>query len=83
MYNGVRARVPVWAVQWGGVAKDGIRPLEDPPVIPGAAAEYLEPDEIVLGVVVNGEARAYPKRILNVHELANDVVGGKPVAVTL
>ncbi len=83
LYDGVPARVPMWAVQWGGVARDGIRPLEDPPVVTGREADYLEPDETVLGIVVNGEARAYPKRFMNVHELANDVIGGKPVAVIL
>jgi hypothetical protein len=83
LYDGVPARVPTWSVQWGGVAKDGIRPLEDPRVVLAREAGYLEPDEIVLGVVVNGEARAYPKRFMNVHELANDIVGGKPIAVVV
>ena len=36
----------------------------------------------VAGIVVNGEARAYPLSILNAHEVVNDVVGGVPVAVT-
>ena len=36
----------------------------------------------VLGVVVNGEARAYPQQILNVHEVINDTLGGVPIAVT-
>lgn len=36
----------------------------------------------VAGVVVNGEARAYPLAMLNAHEVINDVLGGVPVAVT-
>jgi hypothetical protein len=36
----------------------------------------------VAGVVVNGEARAYPLSILNAHEVVNDVVGGVPIAIT-
>ncbi len=83
LYDNVPARVPTWSVQWGGVGKDGIRPLEDPRIVPAREAAYMEPDEIVLGIVVNGEARAYPKRFMNVHELANDIVGGKPVAVVM
>jgi hypothetical protein len=44
--------------------------------------DYLEPDEEVIGLALGGEARAYPIRIMNWHEVVNDVVGGEPVAVT-
>lgn len=40
------------------------------------------PDELVIGVVINQEAHAYPVRLLNLHEIVNDVVGGQPIAVT-
>lgn len=83
LYDGVPARVPTWAVQWGGVGRDGIPSLENPGFLPAADATYLDPDEIVLGLEVNGDARAYPKRVMNVHELANDVVGGRPVVIVL
>ncbi len=39
-------------------------------------------EEPVIGVVINGDARAYPVRILSLHEIVNDVVGGQPVAIT-
>lgn len=42
----------------------------------------LDPSEEVIGVVVNGEARAYPLRILNWHEAVNDVVGGEPLLIS-
>jgi hypothetical protein len=42
----------------------------------------LKPSERVLGVALNGEAKAYPLRILNWHELVNDSVGERPVLVT-
>jgi len=74
-------RIPLWAVQWGGVARDGIPPLENPTVIRGDEAGYLEPDDPIFGAVVNGEARAYPWRQMASHELANDVIQGKPVTV--
>ena len=53
-----------------------------PTVIPAAAADYLGDDAIVLGLEVNGEARAYPLLIMNWHEIVNDTLGGSPVAVT-
>lgn len=39
-------------------------------------------DEPVIGVEVDGQARAYPIRILSNHEIVNDTVGGEPLAVT-
>jgi hypothetical protein len=42
----------------------------------------MQADEKVIGVVINGEARAYPIVILSNHEIVNDMVGGQPVAVT-
>lgn len=63
-------------VVWGGVKKDGIPPLEYPKMISAAEADYLKNNHIVFGVYLNGEAKAYPKRILAWHELFNDRVGG-------
>ena len=67
-------------IVWGGVRQDGIPPLRDPAMIAGGDAGYLEDDHIVFGISVNGDARAYPKRILGWHEMFVDVVGGVPVA---
>lgn len=39
-------------------------------------------DELVIGVEINGQARAYPIRLLSLHEIVNDVIGGEPVAIT-
>jgi hypothetical protein len=44
--------------------------------------KLLNAKDRVLGVYVNGEAKAYPIRILNWHELVNDDVGGQPVLVS-
>lgn len=81
LFNGVPTTIPLEGIQWGGVARDGIPPLENPNFIPGREAAFLDPEELVFGVVINGDIRAYPFRIMNSHEMANDVVGG--VNVTL
>ena len=80
-YDGVKARIRLEEIVWGGVARDGIPDLNDAPVIPASQATYLNPDDRVFGVSINGEHRAYPLRILNAHEMANDVVGGEPIAL--
>jgi hypothetical protein len=80
-YEGVPARVPLSGAQWGGVGVDGIPPLDNPKFTGPDGATYLDGDEPVFGISINGDARAYPLRILAWHELSNDVVGGKPVAL--
>ena len=81
LYDGVRANIRVEEIVWGGVRKDGIPDLTDAPVIAGSDADYLDPQDRVFGVSFNGEHRAYPHRIVNAHEMANDVVGGVPFAL--
>jgi len=67
-------------VRWGGVKQDGIPPLRNPKMIPVKKASYLNDTDIVFGIAINGDTRAYPKRILAWHELFTDTVGGIPVA---
>jgi hypothetical protein len=62
-------------VQWGGVRVNGIPPLDHPAHVAAADADYLDDGNVVFGVFVDGEARAYPQRILAWHELALDRVG--------
>ena len=80
--DGVPARIRLEEVVWGGVRFEGIPALDRPPHVPAAEAGYLLPDELVFGVSAGGEHRAYPRRILSWHEMANDVVGGEPVTLS-
>ncbi len=67
-------------VVWGGVPQDGIPPLRYPHMLTAQAATYLSDNDIVFGLFVNGEAKAYPKRILGWHELFIDTIGGVDIA---
>ena len=80
--DGAPSTIRVEMIAWGGVPVDGIVTLDAPAIIAAAEATYLRPDEPVYGVLLNGEARAYPLRIMDAHEMANDVLGGVPVAIT-
>jgi len=64
-------------IRWGGVKRDGIPPLKNPAMIPAAKATYLRDSHVVFGVTINGESRAYPKRILAWHEMVKDRIGGE------
>ncbi len=81
LYDGVKARIRLEEIVWGGVKKDGIPDLTSPPVVTAEEATYLDPSDRVFGVSFNGHHRAYPHRILNPHEMANDVVGGVAFAL--
>ncbi|MCI0866361.1 MAG: DUF3179 domain-containing protein [Chloroflexi bacterium] len=80
-YDGVKTNIRLEEAVWGGVPKDGIPDLVNPPVVPGNQASYLGATDRVFGVSINGEHRAYPLRVLNPHEMANDVLGGEPISL--
>ncbi len=77
-----RHTVPLSAFPGGGPGKDGIPALDHPRFGRVAAIDFLKPQEPVIELVVKGDARAYPLQILIWHEIADDRVGGVPVAVT-
>lgn len=80
-------------VTWGNVRMDErpyrktdwpcncIPAADDPPVTSADAAGWLADDEVVFGIVVNGESRAYPRRIMEVREMVNDRLGGQPLGI--
>ncbi len=81
-------------VGWGGVLIDdrvlgngdlcerGCIPALDDPVVTSAAEGAWYPDDaIVFGVEINGETRAYPKNMMEVHEMVNDTLGGERIAL--
>jgi hypothetical protein len=80
-------------VSWGGVLIDDrpydttddrcncIPAADNPEVETAAEATWLEDDDIVFGIVVNGEARAYPRRIMEVREMVNDTLGGRDLGI--
>ncbi len=67
-------------VRWGGVVQDGIPPLRNPKLVTAKKAKYLGGRNVVFGLEINGEARAYPKRIAAWHEMVVETVGGVPIA---
>jgi hypothetical protein len=80
-------------ISWGGVLPD-LRPLGDdsscngcipsldhPLVTDAAGGDWLQDQRIVFGLVVNGEARAYPRFMMETHELVNDTLGGREIAL--
>ncbi|MGH9368330.1 MAG: DUF3179 domain-containing protein [Thermoanaerobaculia bacterium] len=69
-------------IVWGGVKKDGIPALKNPRAVGAHEASFLEDSETVFGVGFGGQYRAYPQRILDWHEMANDTVGRQAFALS-
>ena len=78
--NDLPSTIRLDEVVWGGVIQDGIPPLRNPEMISVKKATYLADSNIIFGIDVNGEARAYPKRILAWHEMFTDTIQGIPLA---
>ncbi len=82
-FDVTRHTIAIAEIQGGGPGRDDIPALGRPNFLTADQARGLLRDsDRVIGVFFNGEAKAYPIRILNYHELVNDVAGGRPVLVT-
>ncbi len=83
-------------LSWGGVLIDD-RPLDavtlgcpqgcipalnDPPLVAaGTAEDWLADDRLVFGIEVNGEAVAFPKNMMEIHEMVNITIGGRRLGI--
>jgi hypothetical protein len=80
--KGVSTAIRLDEIDWGGVPINGIPPLRQPKTITAdSATSWLRDNHVVFGVDINGEARAYPKRILAWHEMAIDRLGGVDLTI--
>lgn len=65
-----------------GAGRDAIPAIDNPSFTTASEVTFLDDDELVIGIKVNGELKAYPHRIISYHEVVNDRIGEEPVAVT-
>ncbi len=80
-YNDIERKIRLDEIVWGGVRKDGIPALTRPTLVWPQEASYLREKDLVFGISINGDTRAYPYRIMDWHEMFNDVIGGVPVSL--
>lgn len=78
---------------WGGVGIDNrpfdetnlpcgcIPAVDNPPITDAAGGDWYDDDRIVFGVEINGEARAYPRNIMEIREMVNDTLGGRDIGM--
>jgi len=93
-FDDANATIDWRLTSWGGVLIDDrplgdralcvrgcIPALDDPPTTGAAGGSWYPDDRVIFGVVVNGEARAYPKNQMEVHEMVNDTLGGRRLGI--
>ena len=84
--------LPTGELVASGMPRDGLSPLDDPPTMTPDEADqipwgghghgtFLVSGSRVVGVELDGEARAYPLSVLNWHEVVNDTLGGSPITI--
>ncbi len=81
-------------LSWGGVGIDDtpydktdvtcgqcIPAVDNPDTVEVDDADHLVDESIVFGVEINGEARAYPRSMMEVREMVNDTLGGRDIGM--
>ena len=73
--------IPINEIKDGGPGKDGIASIDVTKFDSAEFQTFVQNNELVVGVIYNGEARAYPHAILNWHEIVNDAFNNEVVTI--
>ncbi len=76
------ASIPVNEIFQGGPPRDGIPAISQPKFLSIDKVTYMDDDDRILGIVIDDQAKAYPIKILDWHEIVNDKIGDLAFAVT-
>ena len=81
--SGVKYIVEPDKIVGGGPPKDGIPSIDNPKFVPlDEADQWIEDNELVLGITYKGIKRVYPLQIMVWHEIVNDIIAGDPLLIT-
>ena len=81
--SGMKYIVDPGKIVGGGPPKDGIPSIDNPKFVTlDEADQWIEDNELVLGITYQGIKRVYPLQIMVWHEIVNDVIAGDPLLIT-
>ncbi len=81
--SGVKYIVEPDKIIGGGPPKDGIPSIDNPKFVTlDEADQWIEDDELVLGITYKGVKRVYPLQIMVFHEIVNEIIAGDPLLIT-
>lgn len=72
--NSVEWLIPISEVRDGGPGKDGIPSIDNPNFVAANTANFLNDDDLVVGIQKDNVAKAYPHLVLDWHEIVNDEI---------
>ena len=81
-FNLDNSSIPIEQIRQGGPPKDGIPALTNPKFVSVSEVDFLNDQDKIIGVSINGKHKAYPIKILNYHEIVNDYLGKSPIVIT-
>jgi len=74
---------PAKIISGGNLVKDSIPSIDNPKFVPlKEADQWIEDNELVLGITYKGVKRVYPLQIMVWHEIVNDIIAGDPLLIT-
>ena len=76
------ATVPIGEIYPGGPPRDGIRSIDNPRFVEANKVKFLHPDDLVIGLELEGITKAYPIKILDRHEIVNDKFNDQSLTIT-
>jgi hypothetical protein len=76
------AIIPAQQIFRGGPPRDGIPAIDSPKFLNANQDTFTQPKDRILGIIINNQARAYPIKILNWHEIVNDRIGDQFFVIT-
>ncbi len=80
--DGIKHTVPLDEIKDGGPPPDGIPSIDNPKFVQASQAQFVSDNDLVIGLRLNGQTKAYPLFILVWHEIVNDKLGDTPVGIT-
>ena len=81
--SGVKYIVDPDKIVGGGPPKDGIPSIDNPKFVTlSEADQWIEDNELILGITYKGVKRVYPLQIMVWHEIVNDIIAGDPLLIT-
>ena len=74
--------IPIKEVKDGGPGKDGIPSIDNPKFVDASNVDFLNFNDLVIGIIDGDEIKAYPHLILDWHEIVNDEINQKFVSIS-
>lgn len=81
-FNDAEWLIPASEVYDGGPGKDGIPAISDPNFVGNDLIDFMDDDDLIIGIKIDNQVRGYPHPILDWHEIINDQINNNYFSIT-